>query len=98
MSTGDKNKRRPELDRLQQWMQAVITHPRGIRSELVSEGALRSLDADISLLEEIVLPSAKLSGAERLGSNGKASDESGVPSLSSSESQASPWASPSAFC
>jgi len=66
MSTGDKNRRRPELDRLQQWMQAVITHPRGIRSEFVSKGALRSLDASISLLEEIILPSARLSGAERL--------------------------------
>jgi hypothetical protein len=67
MSIGDKSKRRPpELDQLQQWMQAVITHPRGIRSELVSEGALRNLDAGINLLEEIILPSSKLSGAERL--------------------------------
>ncbi|HEV2705831.1 MAG TPA: DNA-binding domain-containing protein [Pyrinomonadaceae bacterium] len=66
MSTGVKSKRRPELDRLQQWMQAVITHPRGIRSDLTSREALCSLDADINLLEEIILPSAKLSGAERL--------------------------------
>lgn len=66
MSTGVKSKHGPGLDRLQQWMQAVITHPRGVRSELASEGALRSLDAGINLVEEIVLPSAELSGAERL--------------------------------
>lgn len=66
MRTVDKRKRRPELDKLQQWMHAIITHPRGIRSGLASEESLRSLDASLNLLEEVVLPSATLSGAERL--------------------------------
>jgi len=56
----------PALDQVQRWMQAVITHPGGIRSGVVSGAARRSLDVDLHTLEAVVTPSATLSGAERL--------------------------------
>jgi hypothetical protein len=56
----------PELEQLQRWVQAVITHPGGLVSGIVSEAARRSLAVDLDALEDVVAPSATLSGAERL--------------------------------
>jgi hypothetical protein len=58
--------RDPKLDQLQRWMQAVVTHPGGLVSGIASEEAQGSLSVTLSTLENIVAPSAKLSGAERL--------------------------------
>jgi hypothetical protein len=66
MSGDGQSTQDPALDRLQGWMQAVITHPGGIRSGVASGEARRSLDVDLPALEAVVTPSATLSGAERL--------------------------------
>lgn len=56
----------PKLDQLQRWMQAVVTHPGNIASGIASEEAQSSLSVTLNTLEEVVTPSATLSGAERL--------------------------------
>lgn len=56
----------PKLDQLQRWMQAVVTHPDNIASGVASEKARESLSVTLNTLEEVVTPSATLSGAERL--------------------------------
>ena len=66
MSGDDQSTHDPSLDRLQRWMQAVITDPGGIRSGVASGEARASLEVDLSTLESVVTPSATLSGAERL--------------------------------
>lgn len=58
--------RAPELDRLQRWMQSVITHPNGIVSGMSSEEARGSMEVNTDMLEKIVAPSSTMSGAERL--------------------------------
>lgn len=55
-----------ELDRLQRWMQSVITHPRSVSSGVASTDARRSIDVDILALETILEPSATLSAEQRL--------------------------------
>jgi hypothetical protein len=64
MSDGESA--RPELDRLQSWMQTVITHPGGIRSGVISPQARDLLDVPLADLEAVVAPSSTLTGAERL--------------------------------
>jgi hypothetical protein len=56
----------PNLDRLQRWMQAVVTHPGGIRPGVASAEASNHLEVDFNQLESVVSPSSMLSGAERL--------------------------------
>lgn len=56
----------PNLDQLQRWMQAVITHPGGIRPGVASTEAGENPVVDFNHLESVVLPSSTLSGAERL--------------------------------
>jgi hypothetical protein len=67
MSDSDENVRGFELERLQRWMQAVMTHPGGVGSGVASSEARQSISVDTEKLETVVAPSATLSGAERLG-------------------------------
>ncbi|HJQ71013.1 MAG TPA: putative DNA-binding domain-containing protein [Blastocatellia bacterium] len=55
-----------ELARIQGWMQAVITHPSGIRAGIASAAARQQIDARFEDIETIVSPSKALTGAERL--------------------------------
>ena len=55
-----------ELDRIQRWMQAVVTDANGIGSGLRSETAHKILPGTEDHLEDLVLPSSQLSAAERL--------------------------------
>ncbi|HKG12828.1 MAG TPA: DNA-binding domain-containing protein [Pyrinomonadaceae bacterium] len=71
MSARDESAPKSELERLQRWMQAVITHPGGVGAGVASEEARRSIDADAATLETIVSPSAKLDGAGRLAVYGR---------------------------
>lgn len=66
MNVGDESVRGLELERLQHWMQAVITHPGGVGSGVASPAARQSVAVDAKTLETIVTPSATLTGAERL--------------------------------
>jgi len=56
----------PELERIQRWMQAVVTHPGGIRPGVASSEASGNLGVDFEQIESIIPPSLTLSGAERL--------------------------------
>ena len=55
-----------ELDRLQRWMQSIVTHPRGVGSGVASSDALDNINVNLDAIESIVKPSATLSGEERL--------------------------------
>ncbi len=55
-----------ELDRIQRWMQAVVTDANGIGSGLRSQTAHQSLPGIEDHLEDLVLPSSQLSAAARL--------------------------------
>jgi hypothetical protein len=52
-------------------MQAVITHPGGIVPGMASEEARSGLEVGPDTLEEVVAPSSRLSGAERLALYGR---------------------------
>jgi len=54
------------LERVQRWMQAVVTHGEGIFAGVASDDARRSIAVDPSTVESLVKPSATLTGAERL--------------------------------
>jgi len=56
-----------DLNTVQQWFQAVITHPDGVDSGVASEEAQRVIEMDRAALEQIVTRSEKLSAAERIG-------------------------------
>ncbi len=66
MNVHGESARGFELERIQRWMQAVITHPGGVGSGISSPEARRSVELDAKGLESIVAPSATLTGAERL--------------------------------
>lgn len=66
MNIGEEGARGLGLDRLQRWMQAVITHPGGIGSGVASAEARQSVALDAKTLETVVTPSETLTGAERL--------------------------------
>lgn len=57
---------RPQLDRLQSWMQMVITHPGGVRPGVTSRDARQIIDVDLTDLDAVLNPSATLTAAERL--------------------------------
>jgi hypothetical protein len=61
-----------ELDVVQRWMQAVITHPLGIASGVVSSAARTEIDVDAANLESVVTRSKLLSSVERLAVYGNA--------------------------
>jgi hypothetical protein len=57
----------PELDVVQQWFQAVITHPGGVAGGLGAEEAQRRLPVAPGELAQVIAPSRNLSAEERLG-------------------------------
>lgn len=61
----ESNSARPELDRLQRWMQAVIVHEGTVEEAIASPGA----DEEIPRknLSDVVLPSDTMTSAERVG-------------------------------
>lgn len=71
MSARDESAPESGLERLQRWMQAVITHPGGVGAGVASADARRSIDVDASALETVVAPSATLDGAARLAVYGR---------------------------
>ena len=52
----------PTLDRVQRWMQAVVVHPGPVAQGLRAPDALR----EVGRVEDVVLPSARLTAAERV--------------------------------
>jgi hypothetical protein len=64
MNGGDAP--RPLAD-LQQWMQAVITHPDGVQGGIRSAAAREAIDLPPEELDRIVAPSKSLDSARRLG-------------------------------
>lgn len=56
----------PSLDRVQQWMQAVITHPHGVEAGLASTEASRHMQVPLENVEQIISRSAALTSLERL--------------------------------
>ena len=56
-----------ELERVQRWMQAVVTHPAGVDAGLRTATARRLMPEAVERLENAVLPSRALGAAERLG-------------------------------
>ncbi len=61
-----------ELNQLQRWMQSVITHPAGIEAGVRSDASRDVFDLSASRLDEVVLPSQRLSSADRLRVYGNA--------------------------
>ena len=66
MSASERNPTPTGLARLQSWMQAVVTHPGGVKQGVVSAAAQQSMNANLQNMEEIIAPSSTLSGAQRL--------------------------------
>lgn len=62
------NNTRPpqELAAIQQWMQAVITHPHGVEAGIQSEPARALVDVSPQTANSVVLPSRRMSSVERL--------------------------------
>jgi hypothetical protein len=54
------------LNRLQNWMQAVITHPLGIGAGVCAEPARQNFNLTVSELDTLIAPSQSLTGAQRL--------------------------------
>jgi Putative DNA-binding domain len=61
-----------DLDRIQRWLQAVITHPGGIAAGAASDEARREIDVAPEALEQVVTRSRALSAADRLAVYGNA--------------------------
>lgn len=55
-----------DMARIQSWMQAVITHPSGIRAGIASTEARQEIDIGFENVEKIVSRSEALTGTERL--------------------------------
>jgi hypothetical protein len=56
----------PRLSTLQQWMQAVMTHPRGVAAGIASPAAKAQIDLTAAELDTVVRPSRAQTSAERL--------------------------------
>ncbi len=56
----------PDLNRVQRWMQAVITHPDGVLSGADGEAARQLIDVGQGNLESVVTRSRSLEAADRL--------------------------------
>ncbi len=61
-----------ELDRLQRWLQTVITHPDGVEAGAGCAEAMRLIESGSQNLETVVTASKELSAAERLAIYGHA--------------------------
>jgi hypothetical protein len=57
---------RPPLDVVQQWFQAVVTHPAGVAAGAASPAAQRLVRLDRGALEQLVRRSRRLSAEQRL--------------------------------
>jgi len=57
---------RPPLDVVQQWFQAVVTHPAGVAAGAASPDAQRLVRLDRGALEQLVRRSSRLSAEQRL--------------------------------
>jgi hypothetical protein len=55
-----------KLDAIQRWMQAVVTHPRGVERGIESPEARRQIDVAVEAIESVVLRSATRTSIERL--------------------------------
>ncbi len=58
---------RPPLDVVQQWFQAVITHPAGVAAGAAAEAAQSLVRLDRGELEQLVRRSSRLTAEQRLG-------------------------------
>ena len=72
MTEPDQNLAPRSLDQLQRWMQSVITHPAGIEAGVMSDSSRGVIDLRARPLDEVVLPSQRLSSADRLRVYGNA--------------------------
>lgn len=72
MTEPDQNIALRSLDQLQRWMQSVITHPAGIEAGVASDSSREVIDVGAGRLDEVVLPSQRLSSADRLRVYGNA--------------------------
>lgn len=63
---------RPTLDRLQNWFQAAITHPEGVRQGVASAAARRHIDAPAEDAEAVLTRSKALPALDRLAVYGHA--------------------------
>ena len=72
MTKPDQNIAPRSLDQLQRWMQSVITHPAGIEAGVMSDSSRGVIDLGARPLDEVVLPSQRLSSADRLRVYGNA--------------------------
>lgn len=54
------------LDQIQRWMQAVITHPDGVEAGIDSDAARTEVDVTSDRVEEMIEPSKRRTGIERL--------------------------------
>lgn len=61
-----------ELDRIQRWMQAVITHPEGVSAGIDSEAARRHIDVQATQVEQVIGRSRALDSIQRLHVYGNA--------------------------
>lgn len=60
------------LDRIQNWMQSVITHPLGVAAGIESQSARQSLDVTLDDIEQVIRPSRSLDSVQRLAVYGSA--------------------------
>src|SRR5579862_7702349 len=63
--TADRRDLR-RLDQIQRWMQAVITHPDGVEAGIDSDAARTEVDVTSDRVEEMIEPSQRRTGIERL--------------------------------
>lgn len=56
-----------DLASFQNWMQAVVMHPEGVEAALAAPDAQRWIPLAAERVEDVVLPSAQLSGLDRIG-------------------------------
>lgn len=61
-----------ELERIQRWMQAVITHPEGIAAGIGSHEARQSIDVGADEVERVIRRSRALDSVQRLSIYGNA--------------------------
>ena len=56
----------PNLEQLQRWLLAAITHPAGVRAGVLSDDAQQQFTLTLDGLEQVVLPSRRMSAEQRL--------------------------------
>ena len=60
------------LEKLQRWVQEVITHPDGVSAGVESSAAREQIEISAEQIEDVVEPSSRLSSVERLAVYGNA--------------------------